>query len=524
MTSPSVQPTATTVQPSPLPHLQKGDTIVLIGSCFADEMGKKLLALGENAVVNPMGILFNPISIAETLQRAIESVPPRRAQFVKRGERWVSFDCHSDLYGRAQDELEANIAKAQSVLQEGLSRARMVVVTFGTALLFQRQGEVVANCHRQPARVFSETMAPVEKIVEAWRQTLRAIVALNPHAQVVFTVSPVRHLLSGIHRNAVSKALLLQAAMQLAEEEKGCHYFPAFEIVLDELRDYRYFLSDLAHPSPLAVSIVAQRFWEAIGRTHEPIPLAELNTSSGFMPVLAPPRLVSYVEIPRMPQLDIASHVRCIGNSFARTLALLLSQCGLFALYVPCDDAAARTDDDAYTILCVEAQGASEPLQDSKSNTDHAFCKNLDLCAANAHILMVAPARVPALPRASSAYAFAKAILKAQCILKDNPNLTYFPAYEILHDELRDYRFYGDNLLTPAPTALQIITARLLRAIVDSDGLKTLQRYERLQQTLAHRPTDPHAPAYRELLQKLKAEAEALAPNLHSAVRAKLIF
>lgn len=503
--------TATKVDCPTLPPMKRGDPFVLIGSCFATEMGKKLLAMGENAIVNPLGTLFNPISIADSIQRALSDAPPRQTQFVLRGERWVSFDCHSDFNGRTQEELAARIAQGQATLREGLLRARMVVVTFGTALLFRRQGIVVTNCHKQPSKAFSETLAGVEEIVKTWRETLHALYAVNPEAQVVLTVSPVRHALSGMHRNAVSKAILLKAAMRLSSDEKGCHYFPAFEIVLDELRDYRYFLADLSHPSPLAVNIVAQRFWNAIGRTDTPTLTCKQDHPAPFIPSLSPPRLTSVVEVSSLPPLRIARPVRCIGSSFAHALTILLSQCGLYAVHTHSCTTEADKEGDSYNILCLETEN-------SISNDE------MEQCAARADIVLVSPARIFASSDSSTSHSLATTILMAHHLLGANPHLGYFPAFEILHDELRDYRFYADDLHSPSPLALQIIAARLVKTVVKGGEFKTLQRYETLQQTLTHRPSDPHAPSYLALLQRLRAEANALIPKLHPAVGAKLTF
>lgn len=509
MASPNVDIT-TAVSPTQLPRVRKGDTIVLLGSCFATEVGRRLLELGERAIVNPLGTLFNPISMADTIQRALLGLPPRRERFITRDGCWVSFDCHSDCNGRTPEELAKRIAQGQNALREGLIQAKMVVATFGTSLIFRHQGEVVANCHKRPSKEFSEALAQVEEIVEAWRKTLRSILSINPEAQIVLTVSPVRHLLSGIHRNAVSKALLLKAAMQLAQDEARCHYFPSFEIVLDELRDYRYFQADLAHPAQPTINIVAQRFWQAVGRANEQLPPVVHADSPQFMPILTPPRLMASVETPQLPRLDIARPIRCIGSLFAHSLAKMLSRCGLFARCTP-SLSETRETNEAYTILCIEAEQAELSAEEA-------------LFAKDASVVLVSPCRAPSWRGKSSAYSHATAMLKAQYLLDSDPRLAYFPAYEILHDELRDYRFYAEDLLSPSPVALRIIVARLVTSLIEHEDLVTLQRYERLQRTLSHRPSNPGSPADLALRQKLQEDAKALLPKLHPAVGAKLIF
>lgn len=501
----------TPVATPPLPHMQHGGTFVMIGSCFAAEMGSRLQQQGDKVVVNPLGTLFNPLSIAMVIHDALREESARRERIVERNGRWVSFDCHSDVCGESREELRRKIAEGHTTLRESIRQAGMVVVTFGTALLFRRNGEVVANCHKQPSKEFEESFATVGEIVETWHGVLGEIREINPNVEIVLTVSPVRHLLSGVHRNAVSKALLLEATRRIVNENARCHYFPAFEIVLDELRDYRFFSDDLAHPSPLTVSIVTERFWHAIGGN---VALAERNErkeDGGFVPILSSPRLASTVQVPRMPSLEVSQEILCVGGAFASTLATLLPQCGLYASSVSPQRLSPIVENSPYIILCVETDGT--PNMNAEAIT-----------SVRSGILMVSPMRRAATPAESSAYNHAKVLLEAHRLLSTNQHLSYFPSYEILHDELRDYRYYANDLLSPSPLALRIITGRLVSSMVDAAGLKILQRYEALQQTRAHRPSDPNAPAYLSLLQKLRAEANALAPLLHPAIRSKIVF
>lgn len=496
----------TSVSVPRLPLLGESDLLVAIGSCFATEMGVWLQRQGRCVVVNPLGTLFNPMSIGKAMGRALRGEAPRREMFVERGGRWVSFDCHSDVFGDSREELAQRLARGQRVLREGLARARMVVVTFGTALLFRWGDEVVANCHRRPAREFVEEMATVAEIVEEWRGLLVALRGVNDAVEVVLTVSPVRHFLSGAHRNAVSKAILLEAVQRIVREESRCHYFPAFEIVLDELRDYRFFSSDLAHPSPTAVDIVVSRFRSAVGGISVGERVEIESGEARFEPMLSSPRLVSAIKVDLLPTCATTSGVQCVGGAFASQLAVMLRQCGLYATHVLARDASVSV----YSIVCVEAGDCS--------TQEGILLEQLH------GVILVSPARAASTAAGTSAYAHASALLAAQRIADANPALSYFPSYEILHDELRDYRFYAADLLSLSPEAWRIIVGRLVRGMIDADGLKILQRYESLQQTLAHRPMNPAAPVYLALLQRLREEADAIAPWLHPEVRAKMVF
>lgn len=501
----------TAVDTPNLPALPPKGAIVVLGSCFATAVGQQLRQNGRRVVINPLGTLFNPISTADTLSRALECEPPRREMFVETDGKWVSFDCHSDINGRKAEELAQRIEKGQRELRLGILEASMMIVTFGTALLFYREGMVIGNCHKQPAQIFTEDFATPADIETSWKRTLQKIQALNPAIEIVFTVSPVRHLLSGTHRNALSKAILRQAVGQIAGGAPRCHYFPAFEIVLDELRDYRFFGNDYAHPSPLTVNIVTERFWRSVSVHTTTRERSIPENAETFMPVLNRPRTFLEVKVPKLPPLTLTQAVQCVGGTFARNLATLLLQCGIYATFVDPLHPIRTTAEGTYYLLCVETDSTPRIARQAISTIARG-------------VLMVSPIRKAALPQASSAYGHAQALLEAQQLMETNHNLSYFPAYEILHDELRDYRYYADDLLSPSALAMRIIVEKLIKSSVDNHGLKILLRYEALRRTLAHRPSAPQSPTYRALLQNLQEEAQALAPLLHPTLRPKISF
>lgn len=229
------------------------DKILLLGSCFADNIGEKFTEHYFQATINPYGTLYNPASMA----RAVGGF---RGEIVEWGGLWHSTMHHGCLSGAEKDIVEANCQAAEKLLQEAVREADVVVVTFGTAWVYEMDGEVVANCHKMPANRFMRRCLTVEEIVELWEP----IIMRMPDKHWVFTVSPIRHVKDGLHANQISKAILLQAIdnliSSLSLQASKLDYFPSYEIMLDELRDYRFYAEDLVHPSKMAVDYIWERF------------------------------------------------------------------------------------------------------------------------------------------------------------------------------------------------------------------------------------------------------------------------
>lgn len=229
------------------------DKILLLGSCFADNIGEKFTEHYFQATINPYGTLYNPASIAW-------AVGGFRGEIVEWGGLWHSTMHHGCLSGAEKDIVEANCQAAEKLLQEAVREADVVVVTFGTAWVYEMDGEVVANCHKMPANRFLRRCLTVEEIVELWEP----IIMRMPDKHWVFTVSPIRHVKDGLHANQISKAILLQAIdnliSSLSPQASKLDYFPSYEIMMDELRDYRFYAEDLVHPSKTAVDYVWERF------------------------------------------------------------------------------------------------------------------------------------------------------------------------------------------------------------------------------------------------------------------------
>ena len=238
------------------------DKILMMGSCFAESMGQKMKQAKLNVVVNPFGILFNPESIAIAIEQALAGAPVTDTDVFQHNGLWSGFGFHGSF--SSADKAEA-LRKMNSGVNDAHNQTKgltRLILTFGTAYIYRNvaDGCVVANCHKLPASNFVREMLTVEQIVSRYSALIDRLRGLNPGLQIVFTVSPVRHLRDGAHQNQISKATLLLAVDQLVEEFDNVHYFPSYELLLDDLRDYRFYDTDMCHPSAMAVDYI----WQAM--------------------------------------------------------------------------------------------------------------------------------------------------------------------------------------------------------------------------------------------------------------------
>lgn len=252
--------------------------IVSLGSCFSDEIGKRLQEGDFHIEQNPFGTLYNPASIASALHRIMYDREIGMEDLVEHEGLWHSWHHHGSFSRATAGEcLEACNSRIHQA-HEALKQASLLMITFGSAWIYEREGQVVANCHKLPQENFVRRKMSVEDIVSLWRPLLKELYSFHPHLSTLFTVSPIRHIGDGLHGNQLSKSTLLLAIDELVDSElppakrkkKGAKveepdhpvtvYFPAYEIVVDELRDYRFYEADMVHPSTLAVDVVWDRF------------------------------------------------------------------------------------------------------------------------------------------------------------------------------------------------------------------------------------------------------------------------
>ena len=231
-------------------QLTADSRILLIGSCFTDSIGQKMLQHGLHAESNPTGVLYNPLSIVQSLNGDMS------VELVQHEGLYHSMSHHGSFSGADSEQVLRRCLQSLAQLHQAIDQADVVFVTFGTAYVYYRNGNVVANCHKLPEAEFTRRRLTVDEILAAWRPVIRT----NTDKHWVFTVSPIRHKRDGMHNNQLSKAVLLMAIEQLQQDfPEQVTYFPAYEIVLDELRDYRFYADDLVHPAPVAVEYIWQR-------------------------------------------------------------------------------------------------------------------------------------------------------------------------------------------------------------------------------------------------------------------------
>ncbi|MBR6203173.1 MAG: GSCFA domain-containing protein [Bacteroidaceae bacterium] len=249
--------------------MEAGAKVLLIGSCFADEVGQRMARGGFDARVNPFGTLYNPASIAASLLRSISEreYAAESAELI-RGEMdgvWHSWMHHSNFSSADLAELVARINRTTHEVANFLRGADVLIVTLGTAIIYRLKetGMLVANCHKQPDNLFVRERLNAYDIVDQWQMLLQLLESVNPNLKVIFTVSPIRHKRDGFHVNQISKGILLQAVDEIVNGQlpnSKCGYFPSYEIMMDELRDYRFYADDMIHPSEKAVEYIWQRF------------------------------------------------------------------------------------------------------------------------------------------------------------------------------------------------------------------------------------------------------------------------
>ena len=248
--------------PEPDKKITYNDPILLAGSCFTGNVGKALQDARFNALHNPSGILFDPLSVAKHLDDFIGERAYNEQDLFYLNELWASWHHHSEFSSVDKDEALRKINAAVRKGAEFLRNSTWLFITFGTVFSYRHTGNnsAVTNCHKAPSSLFEKRMLSVNEIVEVFKPLLEKIHALNPALKIVFTVSPVRHVRDGVIENSRSKARLIEAVHTIAEDHRQCIYFPAYELVLDVLRDYRFFESDMVHPSQTAIQYVFERF------------------------------------------------------------------------------------------------------------------------------------------------------------------------------------------------------------------------------------------------------------------------
>ncbi|MBD0833628.1 GSCFA domain-containing protein [Aestuariibaculum sediminum] len=242
-------------------------SLLLLGSCFVENIGEKFSYYKFKSLQNPFGILFNPVSVETLVRRAVQEDLYSDNDLIFQNERWHCFDAHSNLSDSSKQEVITALNSAINLTHKCITNATHIIVTLGTAWVYRNKETqaIVANCHKVPQRNFDKVLLSVDEVYQSIKGVVEEIHRINPNVTIMFTVSPVRHIKDGFIENTQSKAHLISGIHQLLGESKSSkhdalYYFPSFEIMMDELRDYRFYTEDMLHPNKVAIQHIWERF------------------------------------------------------------------------------------------------------------------------------------------------------------------------------------------------------------------------------------------------------------------------
>jgi hypothetical protein len=236
--------------------------VITIGSCFSEVIGERLLLGKFNGLINPFGTIFNPISIFRLLAYSLESRPLDENMYLNRHDNFFHYQLHSSFNGATKEELSQSIELVQLRTKERLQSATHLFITLGTAFVYQllTNNEIVANCQKQSQKLFTKRMLSFGEMMEAYEIFHQKLKKINTDIQVVLTISPVRHTKDGIPENQLSKSMLRVFCDQIIGSYPETYYFPAYELMMDDLRDYRFYKDDMIHPNSMAEEYIWEEF------------------------------------------------------------------------------------------------------------------------------------------------------------------------------------------------------------------------------------------------------------------------
>ena len=253
------------LQPQRFNQIDYNSKVVVLGSCFSENIGEKFQYYKFQSLQNPFGIQFHPLAIESLITDAINQKEFTEEDIFFHNEQWHCFDAHSRLSNSDENQLLSQLNTSISITHKFLSDASHVIITLGTAWAYRfiETDTFVANCHKVPQKKFLKELLSVEQITESLDAIVSLVKSVNPNANFVFTVSPVRHIKDGFIENTQSKSHLISAIHQLLSQraESRClSYFASYEIMMDELRDYRFYNNDMLHPNNLAINYIWEKF------------------------------------------------------------------------------------------------------------------------------------------------------------------------------------------------------------------------------------------------------------------------
>jgi hypothetical protein len=250
------------LQPQQYNPIDYSSKLVLIGSCFVEHIGNKLEYFKFKNLQNPFGILFHPLAIEDLITNAINEKEYIEDDIFFLNEQWHCFEAHSKLSNVSKADFLKDLNKNIKLTHQFIKDATHFIITLGTAWVYRHveTDSVVANCHKVPQKKFVKELLSVDEVSESLQAMVSLIKSVNPKAVIIFTVSPVRHLKDGFVENTQSKARLITAVHEVVEPRNLIHYFPSYEMMMDELRDYRFYEADMLHPNTVAIDYIWEKF------------------------------------------------------------------------------------------------------------------------------------------------------------------------------------------------------------------------------------------------------------------------
>lgn len=241
------------------------DNIMTVGSCFSEIIGNRLSENKLNCLCNPFGTVFNPSSIFKLLRHSLSKQPVYRHLFAENADGdWSHFDFHSKFSAASRQHLEDELLSIYDTVFQALRSSKVLIITLGTANVYELKSnnQVVANCHKQPQKLFNRRLLTLKEVQRDFQQFYDLLRMVNSKIKIIFTVSPVRHTRDGLTNNSISKSILRTACHLIEQDNPNVSYFPSYEIMMDDLRDYRFYKSDLIHPNEMAEQYIFERFSE----------------------------------------------------------------------------------------------------------------------------------------------------------------------------------------------------------------------------------------------------------------------
>lgn len=243
-------------------QLNHNQSIISIGSCFSDNIGERLKAHKFKISINPYGTVFNPLSIFKLLECAISGEHLSETSLLKRDGQYLSYDLHSDFKATTAKALQHQFHQINQQTKKDLQKCSLLVITFGTSWIYEKKRgkDLVSNCHKVPQKEFDKRLLNLDEILSSFFELETKLEEINPELNILLTVSPIRHTRSGIVNNSKSKSNLILACHYIQKMAKNVHYYPSYEIMLDDLRDYRFYEKDMVHPNELAIDYIWDHF------------------------------------------------------------------------------------------------------------------------------------------------------------------------------------------------------------------------------------------------------------------------